>query len=204
MKRLLFLLVIVLAGISVYWFMLRKKGGPKAPKQAAMVLKNHSDLFNKSVDSAVAQYLAIKNAFIESDTATAKKSTAAFINLLDSIPLIELKKDTASIFETAQASISDIKANAQSLLQQTDITEMRKDFSMLTDMMFPSFFKSINYEGPTLYLENCPMAFGDDAPANWISDNSEIVNPYLGKTHPTYRATMLHCGEVKDSIVAKK
>lgn len=204
MKKLLLFLVIILAAFAAYWFLLRKKAsGPKAPKQAAITLKKHSEGFNKSVDKAVADYLAIKDAFVEGDTATAKKHTAAFIAALDSIPLDELKKDTASIFETAQGSVSDIKSNAQSLLQQTDIKEMRKDFSGVTDMMYPAFFKSINYEGEKLFLQNCPMAFGDDQPANWISSSSEVVNPYLGKHDPKYKAGMLNCGEVKDSIMAK-
>ena len=69
--------------------------------------------------------------------------------------------------------------------------------------MYPSFFTAINYEGPTLYFENCPMAFGENNAANWISNSAEIVNPYMGKKHPQYKATMLGCGEVKDSIVAK-
>ena len=47
------------------------------------------------------------------------------------------------------------------------------------------------------------MAINDSIPANWISNSQEILNPYLGKIHPEYKATMLHCGEVKDSIIAK-
>jgi hypothetical protein len=204
MKKLLLVLAVLLVAISVYWFMLRKKeSGPKPPHQVAMTLKKHSELFNKSIDTLMSSYLALKNAFVESDTAAAKLHTAAFIAELDRIPIDELKKDTASIFETVQSSISDVRANAASLLQQTSIDEMRKDFSMVTEMLYPTFFSAINYEGPKLFLENCPMAFGDDAPANWLSNSPEIVNPYLGKNHPKYKATMLHCGEVKDSVVAK-
>jgi len=70
-------------------------------------------------------------------------------------------------------------------------------------MMYPGFFKMINYEGATLYLQYCPMAFGDEKGANWISNSAEIVNPYLGKNHPIYKAAMLHCGELKDSLVRK-
>lgn len=205
MKKLLIFLVLILAAISVYWFLLRKKESrSKPPKQASLALKTHSDKFNAQVDSVIYYYLALKNAFVESDTTTAKRNASLMIDALDKVPLDELKKDTASIYETALASVNDIKSNAQSLLQQKDITEMRRDFSMVTEMMYPSFFRSINYEGPVLYVENCPMAFGDDAPANWISSSSEVVNPYLGKIHPQYKATMLHCGEVKDSIMAKK
>jgi hypothetical protein len=47
------------------------------------------------------------------------------------------------------------------------------------------------------------MAFGEDHDANWISNTAEIINPYLGKKNPEFKATMIHCGETKDSIVAK-
>jgi hypothetical protein len=47
------------------------------------------------------------------------------------------------------------------------------------------------------------MAFNENEPANWISNSQEIINPYLGKNHPKHKGTMLHCGEVKDSIIAQ-
>jgi len=203
MKRFLGLILLILVAVGVYWFMFRPKhSGPKAPKQAPIALKKHSEHFNASIDKVVAAYLDIKNAFVEADTAAAKKSTTVFLAALDSVPMKELKKDTAMIFETAQANIGDIRSNAQSLLNQKDITEMRRDFSAMTDVMYPSFFKTINYEGAKLYLQNCPMAFNDEISANWISNSDEVVNPYLGKIHPKYKSQMLHCGEVKDSIQA--
>jgi hypothetical protein len=204
MKRFLSLLLILLVAFGIYWFAFRDKTSkPKAPKPEPIALKKHSDLFNKSVDTLMGSYLNMKNAFIEADTSVIKNSASSFLASLDKLPLEELKSDTASIFETAQVNIADMKSNVQSLLSQTDITEMRRDFSSLTEVMYPSFFKSINYEGEKLFLQNCPMAFNDEIAANWISNSSEIMNPYLGKTHPKYKATMLHCGEVKDSIAAQ-
>ncbi len=204
MKKLLPVIALIFAVLAVYFlFFNKKKDGLDQPKQTAIVLKKHSDGFNKSTDSVVNAYLNIKNAFVNTDTAAAKTAARNFIELLDRLPIEELKKDTATIFETVQGNIADIKSNATSLLQQTDITEMRKDFSMVTEMMYPSFFTAINYEGPKLYLANCPMAFSDSISANWISSSAEIVNPYMGKNHPTYHSGMLACGSVKDSIVAK-
>lgn len=204
MKKLFPLIALFFIAIAVYFIIFNKKDKKgDQPKQAAIILKKHSDEFNKSTDSVVNAYLEIKNAFVNADTAAAKSAARNFIVLLDRLPIDELKKDTATIFETVQGNIADIKSNATSLLQQKDITEMRKDFSMVTEMMYPSFFTAINYEGPTLYLENCPMAFDDSVAANWISNSAEIVNPYLGKNHPTYKGGMLHCGEVKDSVVAR-
>ena len=204
MKKLFPLIAILFAAVAIYFlFFNKKESAPDAPKQAPIALKKHSDEFNKSVDSLVNAYLEMKNAFVDSDSINAKNAARKLLVYLDKLPIEELKKDTATILQTVQSNIADIKSNTNSLLQQTNITEMRKDFSMVTEMMYPSFFKAINYEGQKLFIENCPMAFGEDAAANWISNSAEIVNPYLGKNHPTYKATMLHCGEVKDSVVAK-
>src|SRR5690606_11430439 len=102
---------------------------------------------------------------------------------------------------SAQQQVSDIKANASPILEETDITNMRRDFRMVSENMYP-FLKTIGYEGEKLYWQNCPMAFGEEE-ANWLSNSPEIINPYLGRNHPVYKSSMLRCGEVKDSIYIK-
>ena len=201
MKKIIAFVVLVLAAFSVYWFLLRTKdAAPRQAKQEAVAVKKHSAAFNTAVDNMMNAYFKMKDSFVDGDTAQAKVYAGKFINLLDSIPLAELDKDSAMISETAKANIDDIKANANSLLQQTGITEMRQDFRTVSDMLYPGFFKIINYEGPALYLQNCPMAFDGDKDANWVSNSNEVVNPYLGKNHPKFKAAMLNCGEVKDSL----
>jgi len=146
-------------------------------------------------------YFDLKAAFVEADTAMAKVAGKKFLLFIDSLKLNELAEDTTGILESAATQLGDIKANAESLLKQNDITQMRQDFRMVGESIYP-LLKTIHYEGKTLYWQNCPMAFGDGKEANWISNTEEIFNPYLGKKNPEFRATMLHCGEVKDSIKA--
>ncbi len=201
MKKILLLLFLAVAAFAVYWFAFKNKAKDSGPALQPLALKKHSEEFNKSVASAMGAYFEIKNAFVDGDTTKVKEACKNFIGLADAIKLDELKKDTTSIFETAQTNLNDVKMNAESLLKQTDITEMRKDFSMVSEMMYP-FFKVINYEGVNMYWQNCPMAFGDDKGANWISNTQEIINPYLGKNHPEFKGTMLHCGSIKDTIKA--
>lgn len=201
MKKILLLLVVLAAAFGVYWFFFRSKDkGPEAPKQQPLKVGKHSTEFNQSVANALTAYFDMKNAFVVTDTATIKTACRKMIGLADSIKLDELKKDTTGIYESAFAQLSDIKSNAQSLLNQTDITEMRKDFKATGDNLYP-FLKTIKYEGKKLYWQNCPMAFGDNKPAEWLSDSSLVVNPYLGNNHPEYKATMLNCGMVVDSIL---
>ncbi len=203
-KILLALLVVVLGVVGFYWYKFSNDGkGDSGPKQQPLALKKHSDDFNRAVAATMNAYFEMKEAFVNADTAKVKEGCRKFIQLLDSIPMAELKTDTLNIYDAAMGSHSNIKGSAQSILQQTDITEMRKDFSSVSENLYPSFLGTINYEGEKMYWQNCPMAFGDEKEANWISNTEEVVNPYLGKNHPEYKATMLHCGSVKDTIKAK-
>jgi hypothetical protein len=204
MKKVFLLLVVLIASFVVYWLGFRKTdNGPEVPAPKPIEVTNNSSKVNMSVDSIISGYLNIKNAFIESDTMAVKLSTKNLITVLDHFPFKELEKDTTAVAATVQMTIDGIKANAASLLSQSDITEMRHDFNMVFETMYPSLFTAINYKGQKLFVEKCPMAFGDDIPASWISNTAEIVNPYLGKDHPKYHATMLNCGEVVDSVMAK-
>ena len=202
MKRFLLIIVLVIIAVGgIYWFSCRhNSANNNLPKQPPIALKKHSLAFNKSITELMNAYLDIKNAFVEADSVKAKENCTKFISLLDSIPMTELKKDTLTIYETVMSNITDIRLNAASLLQQNSLTEMRQDFRMISEILYPSFFKAINYEGGKLYWQNCSMAFGEGKEANWISNTKEINNPYLGKNHPEFKATMLHCGETKDTI----
>jgi hypothetical protein len=203
MKRIALLALLAAAGFAAYWFLIRKpqNSGGNEVKAQAIATKSHSNKFNASVTNIMSAYFGMQNAFIEADTAKAKDNCKQFIALIDSVDFNEMKDDSASIIQNAKMFFSDAKANAQSLLSQTDITEMRKDFGVISESLYPAF-KTINYSG-TVYWQNCPMAFGEDKPANWISNTKEINNPYMGKNHPQYKGSMLHCGELKETIEGK-
>ena len=203
MKKILLALLIVIIAVGAYWFFTKeKKQGTPDEKTAAIITSKHSATFNSGIDSLLNAYFEIKDAFVDADTSKAKAAANKLVLHADSSRLAELKDDTLGIFESAIMQLNDVKVNAESLLKQTDITEMRQDFRMIGESIYP-LLKTIHYEGTMLYWQNCPMAFGEDKGANWISKTEEIINPYLGKNHPEFKGTMLHCGEVKDSIKAQ-
>ncbi len=199
MKKLLAIIFLALVLFGLWWLFFKKNSNRNSTKTEAIEIKKHTDQFNESIAAAMSTYLDLKSAFVDGDTLKVKTETQKFISSIDSIKMDELQKDTTTILETAKAQLGDIKANAVALLPETDITEMRQDFRMISENLYP-FLKTIRYEGQTLYWQNCPMAFGEGKEANWISNSREIINPYLGKDHPEYKATMLHCGEIKDTI----
>jgi hypothetical protein len=204
MRKGLYIFAAVISIYALYLLLSDKKLDAKPEEKAqSLSLKKHSDAFNQSIDSILNAYLSISEGLVMADTIKVKASTAKLTQLLNNIDTVELKKDTAAVFETVMSTISNMQFNLAELQNQHDIQEMRKNFKGLTDEMYPAFFTSIQYEGGTVYLQNCPMAFGEDMAANWISNKSEIVNPYLGNNHPVYKSSMLHCGEIKDSLLAK-
>lgn len=203
MKRVLaiaFLIIVILA----VWFLFFKTDAvtTTSNESESIVTAKHSGEFNQEIANTINAYMSMKDAFIDGDTALIKSETSKFINSIDSLDLNELQKNDSSIFMAMQQNISDIKANANPILQEKDLTEMRHDFSMVSENLYP-FLKTVGYEGQKLYWQNCPMAFGEDKPANWLSNTSEILNPYLGKNHPEYKSAMLHCGENMDSLYLK-
>ena len=199
MRRLLAILLIVALGIGAWWMFFRDKSENSGPKQQPLKVGKHSEEFNQSISAMVTEYLSLKETFVNADTAKIKEQQRKFITAIDSMKLDELKKDTTGIFQSAQLLIGDIRSNAEAISNETDITEMRQDFRMVSENLFP-LLKTIRYEGEKLYWQNCPMAFGEGKDASWLSNTEEIVNPYLGKNHPEYKGTMLHCGEIKDTI----
>lgn len=200
MKRILIIIgSLAIIIISVWLILGKRKTYDEVPKQQTLQVGKHSTEFNGSINALITEYLALKDAFVNADTQKIKEYQKKLIATVDSIKLNELTNDTSGIYQSAQSLLGDVRSNAVAIAKETDITEMRQNFRMVSENLFP-FLKAIGYEGQKLYWQNCPMAFADDKEGSWLSNTEEIINPYLGKNHPKYKGTMLHCGLVKDSI----
>jgi len=203
MKRFLLILVLIIVVLGLWFFVFKKdKQAVKEAPEATSFAKKHSPGFNQTVANVLDAYFIMKDAFVNADTSAIKAAASKFLQATDSIQLGELQSKDSSLFITARQNISDIKANAEPILHEDAITEMRQDFSMVSENLYP-LLKVIGYEGNKIYWQNCPMAFGDDKPANWLSNSFDINNPYLGKNDPKYKSGMLHCGENMDSLYLK-
>ena len=201
MKRFLAIVFLAIIVLGAWFLFFKEDKAPSStvPKTEALTVQKHSEEFNQKVMKAIDSYIEMKNAFVDGDTMQIKAKAGQFMTAVDSLPLDDLQKDDPSISQAARQQVSELQANAAPIIQETDLAQMRQDFSMVSENLYP-FLRTIGYEGQKLYWQNCPMAFGDDKPANWLSKTSEIINPYLGKNHPEYKSAMLHCGENKDSI----
>lgn len=181
------LAVLALAG---YHFFFKKQTETVVQKSNPLFLQNASDSFTVSMNHAVKEYLALKDAFVASDTTTIKITANAFSQKLDSLDWQQLNADT-TLVSLARSLQKDIQTSCDAIAAANDLQKSRQAFQSCSDLLF-DLLRSVQYKGAKLYQQFCPMAFNNTG-AHWLSAEMEILNPYFGNK-------MLHCGEVKDSL----
>lgn len=172
------------------------KGGEKKSGTLPVTLQTGPGV--KSASAAMLKaYLELKDALVNYDTATANKAASLLVVSADSVDFNGTSD--SSVIRTVETYTGTIASEAKALQGETDITEKRRAFSMITENFYP-LLRAVQFDQSKIYYQMCPMAFNDNEAAYWISATREINNPYLGSKHPKYASGMLHCGELKDSI----
>lgn len=144
----------------------------------------------------------MKDAFVNWDTAKASVAAQQLEMAIPAIPIKEMKADTLLI-NTALGYSFNVAGMAKLVTAEKTIEAKRRAFNNLSENLY-NLLRTVSYDYQTIYHAKCPMAFNDSETAYWLSDQREIVNPYLGNNHPKYHAGMLHCGDVEDSVGFKK
>lgn len=151
--------------------------------------KNSPD-FNDKFTNLLTSYYRLKDAFVSSNDTMAASHAKTLIASAERLNLEEVKADS-SIVDMANQYISSISAEAKALVAEPNLEAKRKSFQMISDNMY-DLVRTVHFDKEVVYHQFCPMAF-NDAGAYWLSQSTDIKNPYFGKK-------MLTCGEVKDSI----
>ena len=159
-------------------------------KDEPLAQSQNSAGFNDEFTSLLNSYYSLKDAFVASNDTMAASHAKILAASADSLNLLEVKADS-SILEMAKQYAGSISAEAKALVAEPNIEAKRKSFQMISDNMY-DLVRTVHFDKATVYHQFCPMAF-NDAGAYWLSQSSDIKNPYFGKK-------MLTCGEVKDSI----
>lgn len=164
--------------------------------QAPLGQSANSDTFNLVFGKMLDSYFQLKDQFIKENDTLITKGTEQLIADINAAAgvLSELKADS-SIVSTAKTYTTGIGNELAAVKQEKDIEERRKSFQVLSEQLY-DLIRTVKYDQAVVYHQYCPMAF-NDAGAFWLSNSSDIRNPYLPKK-------MLICGEVKDSIDFRK
>lgn len=200
----LLIIVLLLAGIARYLFFSGSKSSHSdEPEPVPLTVSKHSEVFNKSVQAMLDAYYNMSEAFVNWDTDAVNKNAAKLKEALENLNVQELQKDSTSdgalIYQTALSYVSNVSNETSSLLQAESIDKKREVLNTLSDDL-RLLLITVKYDQGKLYWQECPMAFGDDQPGNWLSKTSMVRNPYLGLKDPKYKDEMLDCGGPKDTI----
>jgi hypothetical protein len=197
-KLVILILIILVAGLLVYKLLSDKKTQQGSPPDQALRISKNSTGFDSAFTGLMNEYFSVRDALVDWDTAKADQAASRVASTADSLPLRLLKADSGIIM-TAKSLAASIEAEAKGFVGETGIAERRRSFDMLTGELY-DLVRAVQYDGGKIYHIKCPMAFGDSTEGYWLSNSAAIINPYLGKKHPTYGAKMLGCGEVTDSL----
>lgn len=192
------IVILALAGFTAYKLLSKKETKPAEKVEGPLVISKNSGSFNSSFSGLMNDYYALKNGFVDWDTVAVNKAASDFEKATDNLQLKELKGDS-SVIQTAQMLTASLSGDIKGLIGEKSIEEKRKEFNVLTDELY-NLVRVVRYDKEMIYHIKCPMAFGDSSEAYWLSNSSKIVNPYLGRKHPTYKDKMIGCGEIIDSL----
>lgn len=177
--------------------------GNSDPKPVPIAVSKHSELFNNSISTVLDAYYKMTEGFVNWDTMEVNKYGSQLVTALGNVQADELKKDTTKDAETIYLTAVDLVANAKNdaghIVEQPSLDKKREALNALADNL-RNLFITVRYDREKLYWQECPMAFGEDKPGNWLSKTIAVRNPYLGNKHPEYKDDMLACGGPKDTI----
>lgn len=156
-----------------------------------VILKNPYMLEKQNEDKlkeVINDYLAMKNAFIVSDSKGIDNAAFAMRDHVKEVDLKSLKGEGKEAW-VQHASAYNIKLTE--LLHITGMQERRAYLSHLSEIIYCTI-KSFRLNELKLFAVYCPMAF-DGKGAYWISESEEIRNPYFG-------AKMMDCGTIEEKL----
>jgi Cu(I)/Ag(I) efflux system membrane fusion protein len=174
----------------VYWKLVVDDKGMSSEKAKPISIASGLSGFDAQVATTLEAYLAMKDAFVSSDTARVNQAATGFGKSLQALDITQLKSDSLLADLAGKLHQQIIDANNK-ILAAAGIEAKRAPFETVSDKMF-DLLRTVQYKGSKVYQQFCPMAF-DDKGAAWLSADTEILNPYFGDK-------MLHCGEVLDSL----
>lgn len=148
-----------------------------------------SSEFRNQITRVADAYFGIKNALVKDDLESTKKGVSLFVQELSKVNM-SLVKDQAHVQWMNQ--LNGLKEASQKINASPSLEEARKHFSMLSFHIL-EMTETFGINKDVVYKDYCPMAFGDQG-AYWLSEKKDITNPYFG-------ATMLTCGEVKQTYL---
>lgn len=198
-KKFIFLVGLVVI-IAFGWFYFRNKNSDEAnfPKQEALQVSQHSDVFHQSFDNMMNAYYEMTETFVNWDSSSVQLKSESFKSSLGELNMDDMNTDSI-IYQAALVFQGKTNVQTDKLINGKTLAEKRAALNLLTPILY-DFLRIVKYDNAKVYLMECPMAFNDVESGFWLNKTNDVRNPYLGISHPKYNKTMLACGLAKDTL----
>ena len=141
--------------------------------------------FKEQIADLTEQYIAVKDAFVETDAKAARTAATAFQTSLAKVDTSLLKGDAHLYW---MEKLSALDAHSKKIVSSEDVEKQREQFEFLSVATINTV-EAFGTSGDAVYVQHCPMAFGNKG-ADWLAKEEAISNPYFGDK-------MMRCGLVK-------
>ena len=143
---------------------------------------------SSSVKLLLDDYLKIKNALSKDDDQAAAAAGKELVQSFAAFDKASLNTEEAKLYDEIE---EDAREHAEHIGSNAGkIDHQREHFEILSKDLY-DLVKKLG-AGQKIYYTHCPM-YNKDKGANWLSETSEIQNPYLGQSMPD-------CGTVKEEL----
>lgn len=141
-----------------------------------------------NIDKITASYIGVKDALVGSNATLTKSRASELLAALTGQKVKGLQPKQIKLLNTY---LVKLKYDSRHISETTVLDHQREHFESLSKNMY-AMLSGLNMNSTTIYQQYCPMK-----KAYWLSDATEIRNPYYGDD-------MLECGTVKATIKAAK
>jgi Cu(I)/Ag(I) efflux system membrane fusion protein len=145
--------------------------------------------FKDQITALADAYFGVKNALVADDLAETQKTLGG---IDQSLTMVNMGLVQGQAHDLWMGMLQGIKDARNKMGSAKDLDQARKHFSMLSFHIL-EMTETFGLNKDAVYKDYCPMAFGDQG-AYWLSERKDITNPYFG-------ASMLTCGEVKQTYL---
>ena len=146
---------------------------------------------NQSLNNVFSAYIKVKNALTTDNGDSVRIAAKALFNIIDKVSMEKLSAEQHKVW---MQYAKDLSYHSEHMKGTDELEHQREHFMTLSTVMYKAM-KALNVNTTEIYFQFCPMA-NDGKGAYWVSEQSKISNPYMGKTMPI-------CGSTKDTIKVK-
>lgn len=133
------------------------------------------------------RYFSVKDALVKNNITTSTAQAAAFSKAIKAVDMTKFSDEAHTVWMKVR---EDLTTQTEKMVTSKDIDKQRQAFAVLNTNMY-ELAKVTKLQTP-VYYQHCPM-YNNGKGANWLSQETDIKNPYYG-------AQMLTCGSTVDTI----